>query len=212
MAYSVPLDPSLLQSGQTAFDSTSIPANVSDPLLVSLTNFTANLLTFPCGRDMYSPLVTCQDCQTAYRQWLCAVSFIRCGEPSPQRPDSFTTTSPASTATGIGVWPTGPSGQQQVLSALVPVPAPTSSGSSNPRNTNLPALGTSYQMLLPCIETCNAAARACPPFLQFKCPVPRFNAGVSYGVGYVDGFDGVRGKGVTGVAQDRWGNVWCNAT
>lgn len=211
MAYSVPLNSSLLPNGQTTFDSTSIPVNVSDPLLISLTNFTANLLTFPCGRDMYSPLVTCQDCQAAYRRWLCSVSFIRCGEPSPQSPDSLGTTPSAATVTDTGVRSAG-SGQRQVPSALIPVLAPTSTGGSNPRNTNLPALGTSYQMLLPCLETCNAAARACPPFLQFKCPLPKFNTGLSYGVGYIDEFDGAQGKGVTGIAQDRWGNVWCNAT
>lgn len=210
MAYSVPLNSSLLPNGQTTFDSTSIPANVSDPLLTSLTNFTANLLTFPCGRDMYSPLVTCQDCQAAYRRWLCAVSFIRCGEPSPQSPDSLVTPS-AAAVTGTGLRSAG-SGQRHVPSALIPVLAPTSTGGSNPRNTNLPALGTNYQMLLPCLETCNAAARACPSFLQFKCPLPKFNTGLSYGVGYIDESNGAQGKGVTGVAQDRWGNLWCNAT
>ena len=48
--------------------------------------------------------------------------------------------------------------------------------------------------------------------MGFTCPVPRFNAAASYGVGFIDsGADGVQGHGVTGVAQDRWGNVWCNA-
>ncbi|KAK2465039.1 hypothetical protein APHAL10511_003115 [Amanita phalloides] len=206
VAYSVPLDASLLPSGYSAFDSTSLPSNVSKSLLSSLTNFTTNLLTFPCGRDMYSPLVTCEDCQAAYRRWLCAVSFVRCSEPSPQQPGSFTTTMPAPIATGMGVRRS----QQQVLSALVPVPTPTSINGSNPRNPSLPGLSANYLMLLPCLETCNAAARACPPLLQFKCPVSRFNAGASYGVGYIDGFGGDQGKGATGVAQDRWGNVWCN--
>ena len=209
VAYSVPLSASLLPIGQSAFDSTSLPSNVSNALLSSLTNFTTNLLTFPCGRDMYSPLVTCQDCQAAYRRWLCAVSLVRCGESSPPFPNSFSSTSLASTATGLGVSLTG-SGRQQVLSALVPVPAPTPAGGSNNRNPSLPALSADYLMLLPCLETCNAAQRTCPPFMQFMCPLSRFNAGIGYGVGYIDGFNGDKGKGVTGAAQDRWGNVWCN--
>jgi calcium channel MID1 len=65
-------------------------------------------------------------------------------------------------------------------------------------------------MLLPCLETCTAADRACPNFLGFKCPVVQFNAAASYGVGYVDSVNNVEGGGVTGVAQDRWGNIWCN--
>lgn len=208
VAYSVPIPASLLPSGQKAFDSDSLPSGISNPLLASLTNFTTMLSTFPCGRDMYSPLVTCQDCQIAYRRWLCAVSFVRCGESSPQRLDSFTATPVASTATGMGVRPTAAG--QEVPSALLPVSAPTASGSPNTRNQNIPALNTDYLMLLPCLETCTAVDRACPPFLQFRCPLPKFNAGASYGVGYIDGFGGDKGGGVTGVAQDRWGNVWCN--
>lgn len=47
--------------------------------------------------------------------------------------------------------------------------------------------------------------------LQFKCPVKKFTASKSYGVGFVDsGDEGVEGGGVTGALQDRWGNVWCN--
>ncbi|CDO75915.1 hypothetical protein BN946_scf184873.g4 [Trametes cinnabarina] len=65
--------------------------------------------------------------------------------------------------------------------------------------------------LLPCLETCNAADRACPNFLGFKCPLPQFTAADSYGVGYIDeGEEGVVGGGATGVAQDVYGNVWCN--
>ena len=196
MAYTIPLPASLLPNNQISFDSTSLPSGISDHLLSSLTNFTTNLLTFPCGRDMYSPIVTCEDCQAAYRRWLCAVSFVRCGEPSSPPPDGFPP-------------PTGP-GQRQILSALLPIPSPTSDTSANIRNSQMPALGADYLMLLPCWEICTAADRACPPFMQFRCPVPRFNARDSYGVGYIDGFNGDEVKGVTGVAQDQWGNIWCN--
>ncbi|KAF8639026.1 hypothetical protein AX17_001778 [Amanita inopinata Kibby_2008] len=209
VAYSVPIPASSLPDGNTTFDSNNLPSSISEPLLSSLSNFTTNLLTFPCGRDMYSPIVTCQDCQAAYRRWLCEISFVRCGESSPQRPDSFTTMPVEATATGRGVLqPTGTN--QQVLSALVPVPSPISTKSPNSRNPHLPAMDASYSMLLPCLEICTAVDRACPVFLQFRCPVPRFNAGASYGVSYIDSFDGDQGEGVTGAAQDRWGNVWCN--
>lgn len=83
---------------------------------------------------------------------------------------------------------------------------------ATPRNPVLPAFSSDYQTLLPCLETCNAADRACPTFLGFKCPLPKFNAASSYGKGFIDsGDDGEVGGGSTGVAQDVYGNVWCNA-
>jgi calcium channel MID1 len=187
-AYAVPL-PELPDSAP-AYNASNLPDTLATPLLDYLSNFTASLLTVACGRDHYSPLQTCADCQEAYRHWLCAVSLPRCGEfPSsaqqPQQP---------------------PPQQQVLLPALLPQPSGTP-----PRNA---ALGnsTGYTALLPCIETCNAADRACPIFLGFRCPSgDKPTAQESYGVGFIDSTDGdIRGGGVPGAAQDRWGNVYCN--
>jgi calcium channel MID1 len=81
VAYSVPLPPP--QSPSTSYISTNLPSNISDPLIAYIGNFTASLLTFACGRDIYSPVQSCYDCQAAYREWACAVSFPRCAE-APQ--------------------------------------------------------------------------------------------------------------------------------
>ncbi|KAF8840262.1 hypothetical protein BDN67DRAFT_968749 [Paxillus ammoniavirescens] len=187
-AYAVPLPPP--QAPALSYDASSLPSTISTPLLQYMTNFTTMLLTFACGRDLYSPLQTCADCQREYRSWLCAVSFPRCSEPAG------TTTPPPP-----GTKPQAP------FSALRPQP----SGSTS-RNQFFPNVSYAYTSLLPCLETCNAVDRACPYFLGIKCPVPQFNADASYGVGLVDsGEAGVTGQGMTGVAQDRWGNVWCNA-
>lgn len=187
VSYAVPLPPP--PNPSPAYDATTLSTNISDPIIEYMTNFTTTLQTFACGRDMYSPLQTCADCQTAYRKWLCSVSFTRCSEPAP---NSNSNSSPTPTA----------------LSALVPQPS-----NATQRNPNLPQLQSAYTSLLPCLETCNAADRACPHFLMFKCPVVRFNAASSYGVGFMDsGEVGVQGQGSTGAAQDRWGNVWCNGS
>ncbi|KAG1727781.1 stretch-activated cation channel Mid1 [Suillus paluster] len=181
-SYAVPLP--FPQSPATSYDSSTLPQSISDPLLQYMTNFTTMLLTFPCGRDLYSPLQTCESCQDAYRAWLCTASFPRCAEPPPSPPSS---------------------------SSPTPALLPPQSG-SNARNPFLPNVTYSYQTVLPCLEVCSAADRACPNFLGIKCPSPQFNAASSYGVGYIDsGEQGVLGGGSTGVAQDRWGNVWCNA-
>ena len=102
---------------------------------------------------------------------------------------------------GAGGGPSQKGQQQVVLSALLP--------QTTQRNPSIPQ-AMDYTLLLPCIETCTAVDRACPPFLEFQCPTRKFNAAASYGVGYVDGADGDEGEGVAGAAQDRWGNVWCH--
>ncbi|KAG6331735.1 hypothetical protein ID866_7354 [Astraeus odoratus] len=189
-AYAIPLPPP--QSPALAYDASTLPASISDPLLQYMTNFTTMLLTFACGRDLYSPLQTCADCQREYRAWLCSISFPRCSEPSPA--------SSSTSSSGSNV--------QVPLSAL----QPQASGVT-PRNPFFPIVNYSYASLLPCLEVCNAVDRACPNFLGIKCPLPQFNANTSYGVGYTDsGESGVIGKGKTGTPQDRWGNIWCNAS
>lgn len=184
-AYAVPLP--FPQSPATFYNSSTLPQSVSDPLLQYMSNFTAMLLTFPCGRDIYSPLQTCESCQEAYRTWLCSVSFPRCAESSSSSSSSF----PSSPTPALTTLQSGP----------------------NARNPNLPNVSYLYQTVLPCLEVCNAADRACPSFLGIKCPTSRFNAASSYGVGYIDsGAQGVFGGGSTGIGQDQWGNVWCNAS
>ena len=75
---------------------------------------------------------------------------------------------------------------------------------------------TDYSELLPCLETCHAVDRACPPNMQWTCPRAGLGAERSYGVGFIDreGDDvsggGVEGGGTTGMSQDFNGNVWCN--
>ncbi|KAI0695683.1 stretch-activated cation channel Mid1 [Cerioporus squamosus] len=188
VSYAVPLAPP--RAPATAHTASTIPHNIGDTITSIMANFTTTLTTLACGRDHYSPLVTCADCQQAYRTWLCAVSFPRCGE-TPASSSSITSTD---------------------SQAQVPLPALQSvKAGATPRNPILPVFSSAYETLLPCLETCNAVDRACPAFLGFKCPLPRFTASSSYGVGFVDsGDDGEVGGGQTGVAQDVYGNVWCN--
>lgn len=198
MSYAVPLPQP--PNGLPSYDASTLPTSITTPLMNYMTNFTTTLLTFACGRDMYSPLQSCADCQIAYRKWLCSVSFTRCSERSPG--DNSASSSSAPVATTIG------SNAQRPFSALVP-----QATDASPRNPNMTGPGSSYTALLPCLETCTAVDRACPNFLGFRCPVVRFNAAASYGVGFIDsGEEGVQGEGTTGTPQDHWGNVWCNGS
>ena len=206
VSYAVPLPAP--PSPFSVYDSTNIPSSLVGPLLQYMANFTTTLLSIACGRDLYSPLVTCADCQYAYRTWLCTISFTRCSEPSPG--SAISSSVPSASATGIGATDQllGDTNEQVPISALVPQPT-----SAPQRNPYLPNMTTSYTALLPCLEVCTAVDRACPSFLGFRCPHLRFNAAASYGVGYVDeGRDGIEGHGLTGTTQDQWGNIWCNGS
>ncbi|KAK7045481.1 stretch-activated cation channel mid1 [Paramarasmius palmivorus] len=212
ISYAVPLpqpDPPT-----STYDHTNLPDTIQDPIIEYLTNFTISLTTFACGRDWYSPLKTCADCQNEYRKWLCTISFPRCGEASPTSTSSESSSSTPGTQSrslfARLIKRDGSDSDNQKplpVSALTPVPT-----SAPPRNTAFPPFNETYNVLLPCLETCNAADRACPASLGFKCPIAKFGAAQTYGVGIIDGSeDDQQGMGSAGISQDRWGNVWCNA-
>ncbi|CAG7850894.1 SubName: Full=Uncharacterized protein {ECO:0000313/EMBL:CCA68259.1} [Serendipita indica DSM 11827] len=191
VAYSVPFPP--LTGTPSTYDASNFPSQLQETLFNSLGNFTSSLKTFACGRDLYSIVQSCASCERAYRTWLCSTLVPRCGEvdesllpPAAIVPRVVGSTNTTATSARV---------DQTVL------------GSS--------AVG-SYSELLPCLETCHAVDRACPPTLNWRCPRKGITAERSYGVGFIDkeGDDvsggGQEGAGRTGRSQDPYGNVWCN--
>ncbi|KAK7472238.1 stretch-activated cation channel mid1 [Stygiomarasmius scandens] len=150
ISYAIPLSTPQTGSDLAIYDSTNLPSDISKPLIGYLGNFTTSLTTFACGRDYYSPLKSCADCQREYQNWLCTISFPRCGETS--------TSSSRKRQDGAA---------QDVF--VSPALASQESG-AEPRNPNFPAFSSSYELLLPCLETCFATGRARPAFLGFGCP------------------------------------------
>jgi calcium channel MID1 len=201
-------------SGALAYDASNLPDNLTTPLLSYLTNFTTSLLTAPCGRDLYSPLQTCADCQLAYRSWLCAISLPRCGEFAVlANGNGNGSANGSANGTLQGGQPQPQQGTLAVPSSPPP-PALQAQPSGTPwRNPALGNASADYAVLLPCVETCQATDRACPVFLGFKCPRTQTTAGSSYGVGFIDGVDvDSPGGGMAGGAQDRWGNLFCSGS
>lgn len=210
VTYSIPL-PAPPQ-GATSYTNENLPESISDVVVASLSNFTASLRTFPCGRDWYSPLQTCTKCQNAYRKWVCSVAFPRCGEPIPD--ESLRGSASSSLSTQLVTENDAPSNldfdpNQEVLPQAALFPRAANAASRSPF---LPSLNAEYNELLPCIETCQTVDRSCPALLQWKCPAVSVNANQSYGLGFIDSWDGtMEGDGSPGVAQDGFGRVWCNA-
>ncbi|EJD38150.1 hypothetical protein AURDEDRAFT_187821 [Auricularia subglabra TFB-10046 SS5] len=205
VSYSVPIAPP--PDGLTTYTADLLPQAFTAPLLSVLRNFSIALGTFRCGHDWWSPIQTCASCFEAYRNWACTIWFPRCSEGTPDAPSPGTTLPPDSAIR---------------RAALVDVAAGAASRSPG----TLPPLAAAYQQVLPCVEICQAADRACPPLVGFKCPVVGVNANASYGVGYVDYVrtDGASytlpeaeirrlkklgDEDLKGVEADEFGNRWC---
>ncbi|CAE6509966.1 unnamed protein product [Rhizoctonia solani] len=204
VSYPVPL--AAPPGSATSYTNENIPQGIQDVIVSSLTNFTKSLRTFPCGRDWYSRLQTCSGCQTAYRKWACSVVFPRCGEPIPEE---SLRSSPGTLVSQLAT-NQGNNSTNADLNSL-PQAALAERKNGVPRSSFLPNFTVAYNELLPCMETCFVVDRSCPPLLQWKCPSVLVNANASYGLGFIDSWDGtIEGGGNPGVAQDEFGRIWCN--
>lgn len=165
----------------------AIPDEFAQVIEENLQGFEVSLMSMACGRDRYSWSSTCLDCYMAYRDWLCRIVVPQCASNNP--PDFENAD------------PNGPGG-----------PFVVSRTNSSRRNPDpFPAYATDYNELQPCISTCTAVDRTCPPSLQFYCPHRNFNANESYA--YI-GKNNMKNDGIGAngwPATDTWGNRWCNA-
>ncbi|CAE6497660.1 unnamed protein product [Rhizoctonia solani] len=206
VSYPVPLPAP--PGSATSYTNENMIQSIEDVAISSLTNFTKSLRTFACGRDWYSRLQTCSGCQAAYRKWVCSVVFPRCGEPIP---DESLRGPVASLTSQLAFNDASSGGNTDSNSEALPQAALAERKDGVPRSSFLPNLTVTYNELLPCMETCFDVDRSCPPLLQWKCPSVLVNANASYGLGFIDSWDGTfEGGGRPGVSQDQYGRIWCN--
>lgn len=150
-----------------------------------MSNFTSSLSTFACGRDLYSVVQSCADCERAYRTWLCEMLLPRCGEP--------------------------PVASLNLTALNLPAPALLPRTTNPFQSFGVNGGPAAWTELPPCLEVCQTVDRACPPMLQWTCPTANVNANRTYGVGLVDAWDGKQEKGFPGYPQDdKIGVAFCN--
>lgn len=168
-------------------------------------NFTYTMQTVPCDTtndSKYSLAKTCDDCRTAYKQWLCAVQLPRCEDYSIQDPDPKSEIGKylryqkrAMPAPFINQTTLPDSELSAVYHDLMPG-APTLDGtpafsqtynstfaSNSSRNTLIDAsvMPGPYKEMLPCDDLCYSLVRNCPASLGFGCPAPGRGLERSYG-------------------------------
>jgi calcium channel MID1 len=137
--------------------------------------FQNGLAQTPCettSSAQYSLEKTCDDCITAYKEWLCSVMMPRCTD--------FSSTLPWLQERAMGQpFPNG----TMLDPALVTFANQSLflNGSRNPQIDTEVVPGP-YKEILPCNDLCYNIVRSCPSTLGFACPLPgRIGYNHSYG-------------------------------
>ncbi|KAF4632599.1 hypothetical protein G7Y89_g5527 [Cudoniella acicularis] len=169
VAYSVPTNPNLNMS------STDLANWYDTGASSAYVFFNKVIAQIPCDTTssaQYSLAANCTLCETAYKQWLCAVMIPRCID--------FSSTETYLQPRAMGQpFPNG-SFLSPDLSAANQTLA--TNGSRVPSIDSGIGPGP-YKEILPCDELCYNLVRACPASMGFSCPVPHDSTfSTSYGV------------------------------
>jgi calcium channel MID1 len=163
VAYAVPSNPALNLSGLSDIYDSNAAAIYQ--------NFTYSLSIIPCNTSptsMYSLSVGCDDCATAYKQWLCAVTIPRCYDFS----SNFSYLQPRNAGQAFLNGSTLPADSSLLQS-------PVTNASRNPLIDSQIKPGP-YKEILPCQDLCSDLVRTCPSSLGFSCPTGQW-VNASYG-------------------------------
>ncbi|OQD80781.1 hypothetical protein PENANT_c033G07249 [Penicillium antarcticum] len=140
-------------------------------------NFNYSLQQVQCKTDqesMFSLAVDCDDCATAYKQWLCSVSIPRCAD--------FSNNAPYLAVRNAG--------QDFINGSSLPVDSPyrqhVASNTSRNKIIDTEIQPGPYKEILPCEDICSTLVKDCPSKLGFKCPSGRW-LNASYGYRNSDG-------------------------
>ncbi|KLU88768.1 calcium influx-promoting protein ehs1 [Magnaporthiopsis poae ATCC 64411] len=170
VAYSVP-------ANRAKFNSTEL-ANLYDNHVKGVyENFKKALAQIQCLTEptsLYSLARNCQDCDDAYKDWVCAVSIPRCEE--------FSSTKPWLHARNINSpLPDGRNLTNDDLKGLTEKEREMAAYTES-RNTfiNKEIQPGPYKELLPCDYLCYDLTQSCHPKLQFQCPIPTSRHGYNH--------------------------------
>ncbi|KAJ5757003.1 uncharacterized protein N7511_007185 [Penicillium nucicola] len=135
-------------------------------------NFNYSLQQVQCKTDqesLFSLAVDCDDCATAYKQWLCSVTIPRCADFS-------------NNASYLAV---RNAGQDFINGTSLPVDSPyrqhVASNTSRNKIIDTDIKPGPYKEILPCEDICSTLVKDCPSTLGFQCPSGRWlNASYGY--------------------------------
>lgn len=161
--------------GNDKLSSADLAKTYDDYAKMMFANFKTVMMQIPCeapATSRYSLTRTCEDCEVAYKRWLCTVSIPRC--------EDFTSDNPFAIVRNAGQpFPNGTALSDVPRLDLEKHPAHNASRNSFIDETIKPG---PYRELLPCDDICYEVVRNCPAKMGLACPLPRmigFNG--SYG-------------------------------
>ena len=137
-------------------------------------NFTFSLQQIPCNTTssaQYSLARNCNDCDKAYRTWLCSVTIPRC--------EDFSNNSPY-------LLPRAVNESYAYVTVNKTFNATAASSNVNYKSSRNPMIDNDirpgpYKEMLPCKDICYDLVRSCPAALQFACPLEGHGLNYSYG-------------------------------
>ncbi|KAH9909999.1 stretch-activated Ca2+-permeable channel component-domain-containing protein [Xylariomycetidae sp. FL2044] len=140
-------------------------------------NFEKVLQQVPCeapDTERYSLVRNCDDCKTAYKNWLCTVAIPRCEDfsaPDKEYLQMRNINAP---------FPNNSQVPEEIRANYSQVMAFNSSRNSIIDEQVQPG---PYKELLPCDDLCYSLVQSCPASLGFNCPTPStvFGFNTSYG-------------------------------
>ena len=172
VAYAAPANPG-------RFNTTALLAQYDQYAQNLYQNFMYSLQQIPCNTTssaQYSLARNCNDCDAAYRHWLCAVTIPRCEDFSKMAPylqpravnQPFINQSYAVMTDGDSAF--DPKNRKKAAFT----------SSRNPMIDAAIQPGP-YKELLPCKDLCYNLTRSCPAALKFACPLEGYGLDYSYG-------------------------------
>lgn len=179
VAYAVPANPNTYPN---LANLTALYDNNASALYA---NFSYSLQQIACNTTataQYSLVKTCDDCATAYKTWLCAVTIPRCADYSPapieqETPSAYDFLMPRNVAQD----PFPGSGVAKVTNHTLLDWLATNSSRNNATIAGMIQPGP-YRELLPCEDLCFDLVRSCPAALGFGCPTRGKGLEAGYGV------------------------------
>jgi calcium channel MID1 len=175
VAYAVPANPNKF-SPTTGLQELAATYDKNAADWYQLFNYSLQQIACNTTSDaQYSLARNCDDCASAYKQWLCAVTIPRCEDFSNQSPwlkprntaqnfvNGSSLTFSANDATG-----------QALLNSVA------TNQSRNPLIDSAIAPGP-YKEVLPCEDLCYDLVQSCPAILGFGCPISGKGLEQSYG-------------------------------
>jgi len=144
-------------------------------------NFSYSLQQIACNTTssaQYSLARNCNDCDSDYRNWLCAVSIPRCYDFSVPSTGDYSFLTPRVVASNFTNGTAPDLTQPGLNSSMVNIFRFNSS--RNPF-IDQKIVAQPYKEVLPCEELCYELVKSCPAAFQFVCPKPTWMLRRSYG-------------------------------